>query len=64
MNKFRAAIASMRLRTLPLSTGGVILGILLATADFTEFTIHWFDPSHPSQKINGKSPFFLYVFHV
>ena len=34
MNKFRAAIASMRLRTLPLSTGGVILGILLATADF------------------------------
>ena len=34
MNKFRAAVASMRLRTLPLSTGGVILGILLATADF------------------------------
>ncbi len=34
MNKFRAAIASMRLRTLPLSTGGVVLGILLATADF------------------------------
>ena len=34
MNKFRAAIASMRLRTLPLSTGGVLLGILLATADF------------------------------
>ena len=34
MNKFRAAIASMRLRTLPLSTGGVILGILLATADY------------------------------
>ena len=32
MNKFRAAIASMRLRTLPLSTGGVILGILLANA--------------------------------
>ena len=34
MNKFRAALSSMRLRTLPLSTGGVILGILLATADF------------------------------
>ena len=34
MNKFRAAVASRRLRTLPLSTGGVILGILLATADF------------------------------
>ena len=34
MNKFRAAVASMRLRTLPLSTGGVILGILLATAAF------------------------------
>ncbi len=34
MNKFRAAIASMRLRTLPLSTGGVLLGILLATADY------------------------------
>ena len=34
MNKLRAAVASMRLRTLPLSTGGVILGILLATADF------------------------------
>jgi len=34
MNKFRAAIASMRLRTLPLSAGGVLLGILLATADF------------------------------
>ena len=34
MNKFRAVVASMRLRTLPLSTGGVILGILLATADF------------------------------
>jgi 1,4-dihydroxy-2-naphthoate octaprenyltransferase len=34
MNKFQAAIKSMRLRTLPLSTGGVLLGILLATADF------------------------------
>ena len=34
MNEFRAAFASMRLRTLPLSMGGVILGILLATADF------------------------------
>ena len=34
MNKFRAALSSMRLRTLPLSMGGVILGILLATADF------------------------------
>ena len=34
MNKFRAAVSSMRLRTLPLSTGGVLLGILLATADF------------------------------
>jgi len=34
MNKFRAAVASMRLRTLPLSTAGVVLGILLATADF------------------------------
>ena len=34
MNKFRAAVASMRLRTLPLSTGGVLLGILLATADY------------------------------
>ena len=34
MNKFRAALSSMRLRTLPLSTGGVLLGILLATADY------------------------------
>ena len=34
MNKFRAVVSSMRLRTLPLSTGGVLLGILLATADF------------------------------
>ena len=34
MNEFSAAFASMRLRTLPLSMGGVILGILLATADF------------------------------
>ena len=34
MNEFSAAFASMRLRILPLSMGGVILGILLATADF------------------------------
>lgn len=34
MNKFKAALKSMRLRTLPLSMGGVLLGILLATADF------------------------------
>lgn len=32
--KVKAAIASMRLRTLPLSTGGVLLGILLAVADW------------------------------
>ncbi len=32
--KLKAAIKSMRLRTLPLSTGGVLLGILLATADW------------------------------
>ena len=30
----KAAIKSMRLRTLPLSTGGVLLGILLAVADW------------------------------
>lgn len=30
----KAALKSMRLRTLPLSTGGVLLGILLATADW------------------------------
>ena len=30
----KAAIKSMRLRTLLLSTGGVLLGILLAFADF------------------------------
>ena len=34
MSKFLAAVKSMRLRTLPLSTGGVLLGILLATADY------------------------------
>ncbi|MBO4634555.1 MAG: 1,4-dihydroxy-2-naphthoate octaprenyltransferase [Bacteroidales bacterium] len=32
--KAKAALASMRLRTLPLSTGGVLLGILLAVADW------------------------------
>lgn len=32
--KLKAAIKSMRLRTLPLSTAGVVLGILLATADY------------------------------
>lgn len=32
--KVKAAIQSMRLRTLPLSTAGVLLGILLATADW------------------------------
>lgn len=32
--KPKAAIQSMRLRTLPLSTGGVVLGILLAVADW------------------------------
>ncbi len=32
--KPKAAIQSMRLRTLPLSTGGVLLGILLAVADW------------------------------
>ena len=31
---FKAALKSMRLRTLPLSTGGVLLGILLAVADY------------------------------
>jgi len=30
----KATLKSMRLRTLPLSTGGVLLGILLATADW------------------------------
>ena len=30
----KAAVKSMRLRTLPLSTAGVVLGILLATADY------------------------------
>lgn len=34
MGKVKAAVKSMRLRTLPLSTGGVLLGILLATADW------------------------------
>ena len=34
MNKLQAAVKSMRLRTLPLSTGGVLLGILLAVADY------------------------------
>ena len=32
--KVKAAIKSMRLRTLPLSTAGVLLGILLAAADY------------------------------
>ena len=32
--KAKAALKSMRLRTLPLSTGGVLLGILLAAADY------------------------------
>ena len=32
--KFKAAIQSMRLRTLPLSMAGVLLGILLAVADW------------------------------
>ena len=32
--KTRAAIRSMRLRTLPLSLAGVMLGILLAASDF------------------------------
>ncbi|MBR1406244.1 MAG: 1,4-dihydroxy-2-naphthoate octaprenyltransferase [Bacteroidales bacterium] len=32
--QLKAAIQSMRLRTLPLSTGGVLLGILLAAADY------------------------------
>lgn len=32
--KFKAAIQSMRLRTLPLSCAGVLLGILLAAADW------------------------------
>lgn len=34
MNKFQASVRSMRLRTLPLSLGGVLLGILLAVADY------------------------------
>ena len=34
MSKILAAVKSMRLRTLPLSTAGVLLGILLATADY------------------------------
>ncbi|MBO4427703.1 MAG: 1,4-dihydroxy-2-naphthoate octaprenyltransferase [Bacteroidales bacterium] len=34
MSKFSAAISSMRLRTLPLSLAGVILGSMLAVADF------------------------------
>ena len=34
MNKLSSSVKSMRLRTLPLSTGGVLLGILLATADY------------------------------
>ncbi|MBR6053982.1 MAG: 1,4-dihydroxy-2-naphthoate octaprenyltransferase [Bacteroidales bacterium] len=32
--KLKAAVKSMRLRTLPLSTAGVLLGILLAAADY------------------------------
>lgn len=32
--KLKAAIKSMRLRTLPLSTAGVLLGIMLAAADY------------------------------
>jgi len=34
MNKFNSYLKSLRLRTLPLSTGGVLLGILLAVADY------------------------------
>lgn len=34
MGKFNAALKSMRLRTLPLSLSGVVLGILLAYADY------------------------------
>lgn len=34
MNKLKAAVSSMRLRTLPLSAAGVLLGILLAVADY------------------------------
>lgn len=34
MNKLKSVMKSMRLRTLPLSLGGVVLGILLATADY------------------------------
>ena len=33
-HKFKAAVKSMRLRTLPLSMAGVLLGILLAVADY------------------------------
>ena len=33
-NKVKAALKSMRLRTLPLSMAGVLLGILLAFADY------------------------------
>ena len=33
-NKVKAAVKSMRLRTLPLSMAGVLLGILLAVADY------------------------------
>ena len=32
--KLRSAIRSLRLRTLPLSLGGVVLGALLAASDF------------------------------
>ena len=34
MSFVKASFKSMRLRTLPLSTAGVLLGILLAVADF------------------------------
>lgn len=34
MSKFRYVIASLRLRTLPLSLGGVVLGALMAVADY------------------------------
>ena len=34
MKKIKYYIASMRLRTLPLSLSGVILGLMLAAADF------------------------------
>ncbi|MBR3466291.1 MAG: 1,4-dihydroxy-2-naphthoate octaprenyltransferase, partial [Bacteroidales bacterium] len=43
MKRFKAVIFSMRLRTLPLSLAGVVLGLMLALRhhDATTWTILW-----------------------